>query len=99
MIATAEPVVILTRDELDALIRDAARAATLEILKAAAPAQDELWNAAQIAAYLGVSEYTARVEYPKRRGYPRAIRLGSAVNAPNRWYRKEIEEWTRSNQT
>lgn len=101
MIATAAPVVILTRDELDALIRDAARAAVAEAAKLApqSGADDgELWAAQQIAERCGVSAYTVAYQWATQRHFPAAVVLGSGPKAARRWYRKEIEEWLRTKQ-
>lgn len=104
MIATAAPVVILTREELDALIRDAARAAVAEAAKLAprsrsADDDGELWTAQQIAERCGISAYTVAYQWATQRNFPAAVVLGEGPKAARRWYRKEIEEWLRAKQT
>jgi predicted DNA-binding transcriptional regulator AlpA len=101
MIATAAPVVILTRDELDTLIRDAARAAVAEAAKLAPRSSNdegELWTAQHIAERCGVSAYTVAYQWATQRNFPAAVVLGEGPKAARRWYRKEIEQWLRAKQ-
>lgn len=94
MIASAEPLVIMTRAELDALINQAARAAVAQIAaKLDRPAVDELWDARQCASYLRVSPYTIAHEWAHQRGFPAAVTLGDGPRAKRRWKADEIREW------
>jgi predicted DNA-binding transcriptional regulator AlpA len=87
--------IILTPEELADLIRDAAREAAQEVLRQMRPSQDEeeLWDAEQVARYLGVSAYTVAYKLAYGRGFPTAIRLGDGRKAKRRWKAAEIKEW------
>jgi predicted DNA-binding transcriptional regulator AlpA len=87
--------IILTHEELADMIRDAARTAAQEVLRQMRPAQDdgELWDARQIAEYLGLSAYTVSYQLAYKRGFPAAIRLGDGPKAKRRWKAAAIKEW------
>jgi predicted DNA-binding transcriptional regulator AlpA len=87
--------IILTHEELADMIRDAARTAAQEVLRQMRPSQDEgeLWDARQIAEYLGLSAYTVSYQLAYRRGFPTAIRLGDGPKAKRRWKAAEVREW------
>lgn len=57
-----------------------------------------LWDAGEVAAYLGVSrrQVTERLQYIK--GFPRPVRLSVMPSARGRprWYRSEICAYVRS---
>ena len=92
MMQTAEPVVIMTHAELDAIIQRAVRAATTAINK---PATEPvpLWDAKMCAAYLGISAYTWAHEWAHRPGAPAAVVFGSGPKARRRWQANEVREW------
>lgn len=92
MMQTAEPVVIMTHAELDAIIQRAVRAATAATAKP--PAEPTpLWDAKLCAAYLGISAYTWANEWAHRPGAPDAVVLGSGPKARRRWQADEVREW------
>ena len=92
--------IILTPKELADLIRDAAREAAQEVLRQMRPSQDDggLWDAEQVAEYLGVSAYTVAYKLAYTRGFPAALRLGDGRKARRRWKAAEIKEWAEARQ-
>jgi DNA sulfur modification protein DndC len=90
---------LITDAELDLIYQcwtdDAAREAAQEVLRQMRPSQDEeeLWDAEQVARYLGVSAYTVAYKLAYGRGFPAAIRLGDGRKAKRRWKAAEIKEW------
>jgi hypothetical protein len=94
MMQTAEPVVIMTHAELDAIIQRAVKAATAAIAPPAAP-DDNLWDAKRCADYLGISAYTWAHEWAHQAGAPKCITLGTGPKARRRWDADDVREYAR----
>lgn len=94
MITSTEPIVILTRAELDALVQRTAQAAAAEVARQIGqPASSELWDAEAAGAYLGLSAYTVAHELAHKRDFPDPITLGDGPRAKRRWLAEEVMEW------
>ncbi|QSA98811.1 AlpA family transcriptional regulator [Methylococcus sp. EFPC2] len=77
MIKVNEPAMVITMAELEELMQ---KVADLAVAKALSKAQDqdEMWDAARVGAYLGVSAWTVRYRKAQERGFPKAIKVGRA---------------------
>lgn len=99
MITSTEPIVIMTRAELDALIQKTAQATADRIAaRISQPAADELWDAHQCGAYLRVSAYTVAHDWAHQRGFPAPVVLGDGPRAKRRWKADEVREWAAGRQ-
>ena len=97
MITSTEPIVIMTRAELDAIIRQTAESAAAEVArKIGTQTGSELWDAEKVGEYLGVSAYTVAHDWAYLRGFPDAIVLGDGPRAKRRWRADEIIEWAQT---
>ena len=93
MMQTAEPVVIMTHAELDAIIQRAVKAATAAMARPAPDDTSDLWDAKRCAAYLGISPYTWAHEWAHRPGAPAAVVFGSGPKARRRWQADDVKRW------
>jgi hypothetical protein len=83
---------IVTREELDNIIKNAALAAAKEAIKQLNPRNDdELWDADKTGKYLGLSAWTVQYKMPIVKGFPKAILLGDGPKAPKRWRAGDIK--------
>ena len=57
------------------------------------PLEHQIWDAKQVAEYLGVSARQVRERYSLRADFPGVIRLGGGSRSPVRWKAKAIIEW------
>lgn len=94
MIQTTESVYILSKDELDSMIRKAALAAAKEAIKQCSPKNDDdLWDAEKTGQYLGLSAWTVKYKMAGRNGFPKAVTLGDGPKAPRRWRAGDIKRF------
>lgn len=93
---TTTSIIVMTRDELADIIRQAACATADEIdkrLHGKKPDEAELWDAAQCAAYFGIAKYTWAQGWAHEKDAPKAIVLGSGPRAKRRWKAAEVKAW------
>ncbi len=93
MMQTAEPVVIMTHAELDAIIQRAVKAATVAVSKPVPDADKDLWDAKRCAEYFGISAYTWSQVWAHRAGAPEAVVFGAGPKARRRWKADDVKEW------
>jgi len=86
--------VMLRREDLNLIIRDAASRAASEVAKMIKPEHPELWSAEQIANYLQVSTYTIQNEWSHEKHFPKPLLLGGGLKPRKRWKSDEIIEWS-----
>ncbi|EEE06887.1 hypothetical protein KTE49_20535 [Burkholderia multivorans] len=65
--------------------------------KQANRSEDTLWDAAQIAKWLGLSKTTVEIRVVTRPGFPAALRPAGAEQGQRRWFANEVVEWARKN--
>lgn len=100
MLKTTEPVIIMTRSELEAVIERAARKAVAEVIailqadkvaniaEASTADVDRLLRMPQVLDRVGLKK-TVIYERIKAGTFPKPIKLGSA----SAWLENEIESW------
>lgn len=95
MIATTEPIVIMTRAELDAMLKQVATEAATQALSltTSSDSDDALWDAEACGKYLGISAWTWANEWSHRRGAPMAMVMGDGPKAKRRWVSGEVKDW------
>ena len=100
MIQTNESVYILSKDELDDIIKKAALAATKEALKRCGKKSDEeaLWDAKQAGEYLGLSAWTVKYTLPAVHGFPAPITLSDTPKSQRRWRAEDIKRFAQRRQ-
>lgn len=94
MIATNQPSVVMTMDELNEIIRKAAITAAREVLKNVPESEeDTLWDAEGVGQYLGVSPHTINYKWRHQTGFPAAIELGEGLRVKSRWKASDVKAW------
>ena len=90
--------VLIEREDLEAAILLAAKAAAESVMqRMAQPQQNELWTAQQVAEYLGYSPRTVAEKSTSRRDFPQPINVGASnVKRTKRWRAEEVREWSAS---
>ncbi|CAK0768873.1 conserved hypothetical protein [Gammaproteobacteria bacterium] len=92
MFEITNPMVIVSREDLEKIIYTAATKAAEKVIETFSNHGD-LWDAERIAQYLGVSSKTILDDWSSRSGFPKAIVLGSGPKAKRRWNPVEIRNW------
>ena len=66
----------------------------LNELRAQNAAENELWNAEDIARYMRLSRSSVQSRVICRRDFPRAVRIPTDSGmGGRRWYQKEVKYW------
>lgn len=99
MIQTTEPVFILPKSELDALIQAAVTAGIdaaqqrFGTISGSADSANDLWTAEQCGRYLGISAHTWAHQWAHRPGAPKARVMGAGPKAKRRWLCADVMDW------
>lgn len=56
---------------------------------------DEVWTAAEIAAYLKLNIKTVQGRVVTRAGFPRGFRPTGTARGERRWLSEEVRDWAR----
>jgi hypothetical protein len=88
-----QPVMVLTHEDLQALINAAAQAAAREVLKDKPAVAPELWTADQVSTYLACSKYHFSQDIATQRGFPLPVMLSAGPRAMKRWPAAEVVKW------